>query len=203
MIRKFRGVALLLGVAALTLPAKAQNSNPLSADVAATYTVEKSKIASVDCGCFWFQGGSLDAAVPLFRGLGAAAVLTGEHSSNIAPGVDLGKIAFMMGPRYSFDPTRWIRRLPRIRRGSGFFGEALFGAAHGFDSSFPGSAGVFGSENALSMQFGGGLNIRLARGLGVRAIELDYVRTTFRNLASDSQNDFRLAFGVTYHVGGR
>lgn len=202
MIRTFAGAALLLGALAFTLTARAQQANLPSADFALTYNLERAKLVTVNCGCFWLQGGSVDVAVPVFHGLGVAATLTGEHKANITPGVNLSKIAFMAGPRYTFD----------IHRGTGhflgehhvsIFGEGLFGSAHGFDSTFPTASGSFCSANALSLQFGGGLNVALARGFGVRAFEVDYVRTRFRDLADNSQSDLRLAFGVTYHAGQR
>jgi hypothetical protein len=203
MKRVLQGTALLLGAFALTVTAQAQHFNPLSADLGLTYNLERAKLVSVDCGCFWFQGGSFDAAVPLFRGLAAAATLIGDHKTDLTPGVDLSKIAFMAGPRYTLDIHRWTGHFLGVKHGLSIFGEGLFGGAHGFDAGFPDSSGAFSTENALSMQFGGGLNMRVANRFGVRAIEVDYVRTSFRNFASDSQNDLRLAFGVTYHVGGR
>src|SRR5271154_5193202 len=105
MIATFRQGALLMSLSFLTLMAQAQ-----SADLAVTYTTDRAKIATVDCGCFWMQGGSFDAAVPLFRGLGVAANLTGEHSGSIAPAVDLSKLTFVAGPRYTYSTTRWSRR---------------------------------------------------------------------------------------------
>jgi hypothetical protein len=40
---------------------------------------ERAKLASVDCGCFWLNGGSGNFATTLFHGLGVAANLTGER----------------------------------------------------------------------------------------------------------------------------
>jgi hypothetical protein len=51
------------------------------------------------------------------------------------------------------------------------------------------------------MQLGGGVDVALSRGFGVRAIEVDYVRTSLPNNASNTQNDLKIAFGVTYHIG--
>jgi hypothetical protein len=202
MITTFRAAVVLLAALALTVTVQAQTGfQSVSADLAATYTLERAKIATTDCGCFWLQGGSVEAAVPLWRGLGVAAVLTGEHNGNIAPGVGLSKLAFMAGPRYTVTTSRWTRRLPETKHGTSIFGQALFGSAHGFDGDFATASGSNSSANALSMQFGGGVNVGLGRGFGVRAIELDYVRSRFRNYASNTQNDLRIAFGVTYHIG--
>lgn len=63
----------------------------------------RAKVASVDCGCFWLNGGSGDFTIRLFDGLGVAANLTGEHASNIGTGIDLDKVMFSMGPRYTYN----------------------------------------------------------------------------------------------------
>ncbi|HEY6768831.1 MAG TPA: hypothetical protein VI386_29090 [Candidatus Sulfotelmatobacter sp.] len=208
MIKTFQKVALVLGTLAGPLMAMAiaqaqQNWQPLSADLAVTYTAERAKISTVACGCFWLQGGSVDAAIPLIRGLSVAGRLTGEHAASIGPGIDLSIVAFMAGPRYTFRTSRWTDRFVGSRRRTSIFGEALFGSAHGFDGAFSTSSGFKNSANSLSMQFGGGVNIRMVRNLGIRAFEMDYVRTQFRNFAGNSQNDLRVAAGVTYHLGER
>jgi hypothetical protein len=201
MSRTFWVAALLAGVFAFGPVAQAQQeSQPLGVDLALTYTAERAKIANTDCGCFWLQGGSVNGGVTLFRGLGIAANLTGEHSSDIAPGVDLNKIAFMAGPRYTLRTSRWTNSFLHPRHGTSVFGEALFGTAHGFDSVFPTLSATTSSATAFSMQIGGGLNVALARGFGLRALEVDYVRTTLPNGASNTQNDLRLSFGVSYHL---
>jgi hypothetical protein len=207
MIKVFWRCALMVGLLSFSLlslgsPAQAQQTWPLAVDVAVTYTAERAKVAGEDCGCFWLQGGSLDGAVTFFHGLGIVANLTGEHSSNIAPGIDLSKVAFMVGPRYTLNTQRWMTHHSDAHAIS-IFGEGLFGTAHGFDSVFPSGAGLTSSANSFSMQLGGGMNVRLARGFGLRAFELDYVRTSLPNGSGNAQNDLRLAFGISYHMGGR
>jgi hypothetical protein len=173
-----------------------------STDLAATYTTERAKIASSNCGCFWLNGGSINAGVTFYRGLGLAVNLTGEHASNITPGVNLGKVAYMAGPRYTFSTSRYTSRLLK-EHGTYVFGEGLFGGVHAFDSTFPGNSGTKASTDAFSMQLGGGFDIALARGFGIRALEADYVHTNLPNNGSNSQNDLRLAFGVSYNLGKR
>jgi outer membrane immunogenic protein len=203
MYREFWRGALLTGALTLGPIAQAQQpALPRSVDLAVTYTAERAKIVSGNCGCFWLQGGSMDAGVALFHGLGVAANLTGERSSNIAPGVDLSKFAFMAGPRYTLHAHRWNRWLGS-KHGTTIFAEGLFGTVHGFDSVFPTSSGIKSSANSFSMQLGGGLDIGLGKGFGLRALELGYVHTSLPNNGSNTQNDLRLAFGVSYHVGKR
>jgi hypothetical protein len=194
--------ALLAAALSLSAMTQAQEGlRPLSADLAVTYTAERAKIAATGCGCFWLQGGSVNAAVPVFRGLSAAANFTGEHVSGIGPGLDLSKLAFMAGPRYTLDTQRWTSRWLGSRHGTSIFGEALFGIAHGFDSVFPITSGLESSANSFSLQVGGGLNIGMAKGFGLRALEIDYVRTSLPNSVGNTQNDLRLAIGVSYHIG--
>lgn len=52
------------------------------------------------------------------------------------------------------------------------------------------------------MQLGGGVNVALAKVYGLRVVELDYVHTNLPNNAANSQNDLRVAFGLSYRYGG-
>lgn len=203
MGRTFRR-CVLLGAAALSFGAMMQAQqglHPLSGDLAVTYTAERAKVASIDCGCFWLQGGSVSGAVTLFRGLGVAANFTGEHASNIVPGVDLSKLVFMAGPRYTRDT--WHGKQGIANHEISIFGEALFGIAHGFDSVFPTASGADTSANSFSLQVGGGLNVGLTQHFGLRVLEIDYVHTRLPNSLGNTQNDLRLAFGLTYRLGER
>ena len=125
--KTFWGSILLAGSLCATPLLQAQQVfHQLSGDLAVTYSIERAKIASIDCGCFWLQGGSVSGAISLFHGLGIAANFTGEHAANIAPGEDLSKIAFMAGPRYTLHASHgdgWFSEKRRIT----VFGEALFG----------------------------------------------------------------------------
>jgi hypothetical protein len=57
------GVLLLLGaVLSMDLVVQAQqkpaSTYTTDVDIAITYVAERAKLASVDCGCFWLNGGS-------------------------------------------------------------------------------------------------------------------------------------------------
>lgn len=195
-------IALMLG--ALTPAMHAQTKHVLglplgSTEFALTYSGERAKVVSTNC-CFWMNGGTGSASVNVYRGLGLVASLTGQHSSRISPGLGLDTITWLLGPRYTLPAPRWMEHLG-LRHRSSVFGEALLGRVNAFNSAFPRASGVADSENAFAMQVGGGLNLALLRGLGLRAIEMDYVRTSLPNGASNSQNHLRFAFGVTYHLG--
>jgi hypothetical protein len=200
----WRGALLAGSLSVGTIMQAQQRFWPPPVDVAVTYVAERAKIAASGCACFWLQGGSVSAAAPIFRGLSAAVNLTGEHSSGIAPGVDLSKVAFMAGPRYTFGTGRgtgrWSDRGFDSRHEISAFGEALFGVAHGFNGVFPISSGIESSANSFSLQVGGGVNVAMTRGFGLRALEIDYVRTSLPNGVGNTQNDLRLGFGVTYRL---
>jgi len=193
------GVFILAGAAACAQQAQpiARRSS-LSIDLGLTYVAERAKIAPGNCGCFWPQGGGADAAITFGKGLGIAAVLNGDHASNIAPGVDVNRVAFMAGPRYTRRIHTW-RADSKQERNLQFFGEGLFGVTHAFDGVYPASSGVTSSANVFAMQAGGGINLLLSSSFGVRLLQVDYARTTLPNNASNTQNDLRFAFGIAWH----
>lgn len=184
------GSVLLAGAIMTAVAAAAQKPSQVSTDLAVTYTLERSKTTGSGCNCFWLNGGSAEGAVTFYRGLGIAASFSGSAASNVAPGVNFAKLSYLAGPRLTIS-KRYVR----------VFGEALFGGVHGFDSLFPATPTVTTTANAFALQAGGGMDVPLRRGFSVRALELDYVRTTLPNDASNSQNDLRLGFGIAYRLG--
>src|ERR1700722_15895797 len=202
---RIRVIALFAATIAGSVAAVAQNkaTPPISpstpgASVAVTASFEHSQIAQVDGNTFWFKGGSVRAAASIYRSLQVAANLTIEHATNVQPGVNVGKTAFMAGPRYTWGLSTLSRSTARGHRVQ-IFGEGLFGGVRAYDSVFPGSNGTNVRATAFSMQLGGGLDVALSSRFGVRALEADYVHTTLPNNAANSQNDFRIGFGVFYH----
>ena len=193
-IRRSRStlVAVLwMGAMAVSLPVVAQQQTSKkvrvgSPVIAVTYNLERGKAAATGGG-FWLQGAGADVAVPVFSRFSIAGSLSGAHASNIQPGVDLNKLSYVVGPRYTYGISHFS-----------IFGQGLFGGSHGFASVFPSPGAVKPSANSFSMQLGGGLDTFGKNGWGVRAFELDYVRTGFPNNGTNSQNDFRLGFGISY-----
>jgi outer membrane immunogenic protein len=200
-----RGRELLVGACMLTgVTAWPQNNilaklKPNSFDVAITYDAERAKIAPGNCGCFWYEGGGADGAVNFARGIGFAAALTGDHASNYAPGLDISKIAFMAGPRYTYTFLKPHEGSDVPRPRLQLFGEALFGGVHAFNSTFPSSAGVTSSAGSFALQTGAGVNFFFSKSFSVRLLEVDFVRTELPNSLADTQNDLRLGVGISYH----
>jgi hypothetical protein len=183
--KTMRACVLLAGAAMWTAAAAAQRA---ALDLGLTFGLEHSQVAQTGSPGFWLKGASVDGAYSFYHGLGMAAEFGGSHA-DISPGVQLGKYTFLAGPRYTGQTKLKPMRV---------FGETLFGFAHGFDALFPSGAGTTPTANAFAMQAGGGVNFQLQHGFGVRPIEMDYVHTTLPNNAANSQNDFRVAFGMTY-----
>ena len=203
-----RGKVLLVGACLLAgATSWAQQSqkpvapDTVSTDLAVTFAVERSQAVSSQ-GSFWFKGGGADAAITFKSGMGIAASLTGDHASNITPGVDANKITYLVGPRYTW--TAWQGHVTAAdNRRLQVFGQALFGGTHSFNSYYPALPAATSSANSLAIQAGGGLNLYLTRNLGLRLLEADYVRTALPNTATNLQNDMRLSVGLTYHIGRR
>jgi len=183
-------------------PAPAPKSQ-ISTDLSVTYSLERANLTPGTCGCFWLQGAGADAAVTFWKGLGLAAAFVGEHAGSVAPGVDVNKVAFTAGPRYTY--TAWKGHAaatdPIDPRRLQIFGQGLFGYVHGFNGAYPAAGGVTSSAGSLAIEAGGGLNLFFTRKLGVRLLQAEYVRSALPNNASNTQNDIRLSFGLVYHLG--
>ena len=80
-----------------------------------------------------------------FHGLGGAAAFNGGACPNIGPGVNLGTMTFVAGPRYVYE---FVKHKPRKLQ-TQFFGDGLFGGVHGFDGLFPTSSGAETSANSF------------------------------------------------------
>jgi outer membrane immunogenic protein len=171
---------------------------PASIDLAITYSTEHAQLAPGTCGCFWLQGGGGDAALTVWKGFGVAAGVTGELISHYIPGADFSKVSYMGGPHYTY--SAW-RRGPGLPNRLQVFGEGLFGGVHAFSGAFPSGGGIVAMANSFALETGGGVNVFLTRSIGVRVLEVDYVRTQLPNGYSNTQNDLRLAVGVSYHGG--
>ena len=196
-ISQTKTLAILLTIATQTVFAQGPppgKTPPLSFDVGITYARERAELAPSNCNCFWLQGGGLDAALTIWKGLGIAGTVTGDHLANYSSGIDINKISYLAGVRYTL-----ANRLGRKSSGGErmkFFAQALFGEAHAFNGTFPSASGLKSSANSFALQTGGGMNFFLTRRLGVRVFEADYVRTSLSNGFSNRQHDLRLAFGL-------
>lgn len=201
MLRQVAGawilITLSLGVAAAQSPVrKTVHPRLKPSSIALTYNAERAKTVSSGCNCFWFQGAAVDADWNVWKHLGIAAQFSGGHASNIGPGVDISKIDFLFGPRYTWQPARWKHN----RYHPSIFGEMLLGGVHAFDTVIPTSSGTSSSATAFGLQTGAGANLWLTPHFGVRLLELDYVYSRLPNAGNSTQNDLRIAAGVVWRL---
>ena len=192
-----RTILLLAAALTITITATAHAQN---AELAITYDVERAKASNTACGCFWLNGATLEGSMTLYHGLGVVGNFTGETGSVPASSgsggssVGLTQFNYLAGPRYTFA----AKKLPAHPLG---FVDVLVGGAHATNGVFPATGGSTSTANSIAVQAGAGLDLIFSRGLGIRVAELDYVHTALPNNASNSQNNFRVAFGLVYKFG--
>lgn len=183
--------SLVFGVASFgqTASKPAAKAAPF-ANVALTYSLERSKSAGTT-NYFWMNGATAEAAFRVRDSWSAAVSASGATTSNVGSSVGFNKFTLAGGPRYTLYKT------PKFVP----FGQALFGFSHGWNSRFPSQSGNLPttSANAFSFAAGGGADVPLKNGFGIRAVQLEYVRTNFPNGTNKTQNDMKVSFGLSWH----
>jgi outer membrane protein OmpA-like peptidoglycan-associated protein len=124
--------------------------------------------------------------VHLTEWFGIEGEFTGGHSSNISSlGQGLTLTTFTVGPRVSY---RFHRFTP--------YGEVLVGGAHGSDSYFPSNNSSSPSASSFAVSTGGGLDFRLTPRFSIRAIDMQYLRTSLPNGTNNEQNQLMIGAGL-------
>ena len=183
------------GLQAQAVPAAASAAGHQETDVAVTYTEQYSNLVSTPT--FWQPGGSVELSAQVYRGLGLAANITGNHVPNAAnSGIGLSIVSANFGPRYTY--YRPIGA--ESKRSVAIFGQGLIGQAWGFNSYFPTASGVKTDYISFALQVGGGVDIGLSRHLAVRVFQADWLRTEFPNANTNVQNNLRLSAGVVFRI---
>ncbi len=142
------------------------------------------------CGCFFLTGGAADTAFRVLPNV-AVAVEAGGNTVDRVAGTTRGlsTITLLAGPRYTLP----LRRLS-------ISGEALFGAARGFDADFSTGTKHADTSTAFGMALGGFAEIGLSRAFSLRVAQIDYVQTNLPNGADNRQRNIRVGAGVTFRV---
>jgi opacity protein-like surface antigen len=65
---------------------------------------------------------------------------------------------------------------------------------------FSGTSFATQTQNVFAMEFGGGVDIKVAKHVALRPVELDWRRTSF---ASSTQNNLRYLAGIVLNLGGK
>lgn len=161
------------------------------------YSAQISNSPAGSCGCFTMSGFAADANWPLLKAgssvaLGIAADVAVQHTGSLGNanyGLTLTTLA--AGPRIAFP----IQRV-------GFFGQSLFGFAHGSNSGFPQGNSLVPSASSFALDFGGAVDYPINTRLSWRIAQLDYVRTELPNATNNWQNNMRVGAGLTFHLRG-
>jgi outer membrane immunogenic protein len=177
--------ALLLALGQTALAQEADTG-----DVTANYFWERSNTTPGNCGCFGMNGGALSASAKLSNSLAGLVEISGEHASNVlSSGKSLTVTTYQAGVRYQLPPS-WNPEAHRIQP----FAEAMMGAAH----AGGGIAGTADGTFAFASTLGGGVDVPLNSKFSLRAVQVDYQLTLFKNFSTGTQNNFRVGAGVVY-----
>jgi peptidoglycan-associated lipoprotein len=198
-VRKLIQYFSALTIMAVSLAAaSAQASNPpkLAAPSAARpelalgFSYLRSNAPPGGCTCFNLYGGSATFAYPIAKGpFALVGDITAEKSGAISSNnFGLTLSTYTVGARY--EPmlrTPWLHP----------FGQALVGVAHSSGSLVQGPGTSVGNAGAaFAANVGGGLDLAASRRIWVRAIQAEYLPTTFDNGSNNHQNNLRLSTGI-------
>ena len=198
-MRGMRSGILSMAVMLAAGAAAAQGVQSAPLDLAVTYDALHTN--HITAQNFWMQGGAVELGARFYRGLGIAARVEGLHEgTNSTTNEPLSLVTTVFGPRYTLE-TRSHRYA--------IFGEALVGEANGFHSLFSEGSGPVGSvnagttssSNALAIDVGGGLDVRLNHRFALRALRASYLRTQFPNTTTNVQNSLSLSAGLVVRFG--
>ncbi|SDF83084.1 peptidoglycan-associated lipoprotein Pal [Terriglobus roseus] len=188
----------VLLVASIASPLAFAQARPSGADWSAPRTTLSVGYANVrsnappsQCNCFGANGGYLSAAYSVLPWFRVAGEVTGSHANHIGSlGQDLTLITYTFGPQIVVPAGRFE-----------FFGHGLFGAAQGSDSYFPSGNSVSSSATSFAISTGGGIDIGLTRHVGVRAAQVEYLKTSFPNAGNNKQNHTVFSTGLLFRFG--
>jgi hypothetical protein len=205
MQRVCRSTILFAAGICIAMPAlgRAQALPPATArrdgvGLALTYAAQRSNTSGTGAG-FWLQGIAAEADIPATRGLNTRLSLVADlaygHNGGIGSGVALDSLSVTAGPRL-------LQRVPyRGKIHLTAFAEVLGGVEHGYNSVFLANGGVAGSATSFALITGGGLDLSASHRLGLRVVQVDYVRSQLPNGYANAQNDLRIASGLTLRFG--
>lgn len=184
----FARAFLSLLPAAATLTAAAQSPRDVL-PVNVRFSATRAQTVSGTC-CFYLTGGAADMAFHMLNGFSAAVEVNGNTTSHVTgTSRGLSTVTLLAGPRYT---------LP-FRRVS-VAGQALFGAARGFDADFTSGTRSADTATAFGMIGGGFVEVGLSRSLRLRLAQVDYSQTNLPNGTDNRQRNVRFGTGITFDV---
>jgi len=189
-MHKFTRLSVYALLSSLFMALSAQRPAP-AVDGYAVFSEMRANAPVGGCGCFWMYGAHGGFSLPVWRDFSVVAEAGGHHTSQI-PNDNVGLSLFYGMGGIRLRVANHTRLQP--------FGQALFGAVHGFDSYFPASAGRLPTsyDSSFALTAGGGLDIPVSRHIWIRAVQADYFYSQIRNNQGDRQNEFRIGAGLLF-----
>lgn len=161
-------------------------------DVAVGYNYTGANAPPAVCNCFGMNGAFVSGNFQAWDWLGLTGKVTANHATDISSlGQNLTLMTFMGGPKIS---------LPNWRLEP--FGEVLFGAARGTGSYFPSGTSSTTSASSFALSTGGGFDFSLSPRIGIRALDVQYVRTGLPNGVGNNQNQLQIGAGLIIKFQG-
>ena len=156
------------------------------------------------------NGGSASVAFNLSRYFSLVADFGGYDDTQLrlaGPGANPPSVVNSTGSAftYLFGPRLSFRNHSRLTP----FAQVLLGAAHAGEVTLSNCTGSsctpLPAQTAFALTGGGGIDIRLARHISLRAIQAEYLMTRFSDPTTgegSTQNDMRLSTGLLFRLGG-
>jgi outer membrane immunogenic protein len=192
-MRHLRSAMLLVLVLALPWAVHAQaismsgaSDNISRLQFGANYNYFHANAPPGQCGCFSLNGGSGTVVYNITSRWAAVADLTVGHATNVDNSLqNITIFNYLFGPRY----TR------RMKSRFVPYGQILLGGAKE-DVNFQFTI----NRQSFGLLAGGGVTTRLKGRFGLTLGEVDWIHTRIPNAVNNSQNDIRVATGVTFNL---
>jgi hypothetical protein len=181
-------VVLLLTLAAIALPANAQNETS-KLEVYGGYDYVRFNINANIAGVapsasYNANGGGSQLEYNTNNWLGLVGDLDGYYVAKGSTAL-AGAFSYLFGPRFNL---RRSKVTP--------FAQVLFGGLTA--TSGIGNSGV---TSAFAMTAGGGLDCKLSKLISIRPVQAEYYLTKFPDGLNNRQNNFRFSSGVVFRFG--
>ena len=156
--------------------------------VGVQYQATRANAPPGQCGCFWMEGGGVQANLSVRPNWSAMFdVYYGSNSKVNGTDEQLSIFNYVLGPRYSYRTT--TRYTP--------YAQVLAGASH-VSSNYV----VYSSNNTfLAAQLGAGVEANLTPHISAVPLEADWVYSRAVNGVNTRQNNLRVGVGVVYRFG--
>src|ERR1700722_12439403 len=155
-------------------------------ELGANYNYFHANAPPGQCGCFSLNGGSGTVVYNITSRWAAVADLTVGHATNVDNSLqNITIFNYLFGPRY----TR------RMKSRFVPYGQILLGGAKE-DVNFQFTI----NRQSFGLLAGGGVTTQLKGRFGLTLGEVDWIHTRIPNAVNNSQNDIRIATGVTFNL---